>query len=117
MKSKDVFLCTRSSSWNESQPCEEAFQIEVMEVDSRTTDDPKKVRAYNGTDSWWYNTGTNHRVENGKICRDLGLRKVWAVEIRTLEDFRAFVSKHGQCIVAANEGDAWTIEIYDDYRE
>jgi hypothetical protein len=42
---------------------------------------------------------------------------VWAVEIRTLEDLRAFVSRHGQCVVDVNDGDDWTIEIYDDYRD
>lgn len=69
----------RTSSYGESPepPCDGAYQIRVTRVDRRLTDDPKKVPSGRGTDEWWYDRGTNHRVEDGCICRDLGVDTLW----------------------------------------
>jgi hypothetical protein len=112
---KNYYRISRTSSWD-SRPCEEAFQCEVMNVDRRSADDPKKIPAFNGTDGDWYERGSNHRVENGRICRDMGWRAEWFVEMEA-EDIWAFADKYGSLVVQIDV-DGWPkIEIYDDYRE
>lgn len=109
-----LYLCSRTNSYSEDKPCDEAFQITVITTDTRNCDDPKKIPANKGTDGDWYTRGTNHRVENGNIKRDLGTHKVWAVE---LTDILSFVDKYGDCVISRNGNGFGEIEIYDDYRE
>lgn len=108
-----LFLANRTSSWS-GKPCDEAFEAETMQIDRRNCDDPKKIPAHKGTDGDWYQRGTNHRVENGTICRDLGWQREWFVR---LDDVMAFVDKYGECVVGRDHRGFATIEIYDDYRE
>lgn len=86
----------------------------IVDTDARNCDDPKKIPANRGTNGDWYEDGTNHRVEGGKIRRDLGTKEVWGVE---LTDLQAFVDKYGECIVGRENSGFYTIEIYDTYRE
>ena len=106
---------SRTSCWHEEKPpCDGAVRFEVMSVDRRRVDDPKKIPANKGTDGGWYTRGENHRIEDGCICRDLGWREEWFIEV---DDVFGFAEKHGRCIVSVDE-DGWKcIEIYDDYRE
>jgi len=83
-------------------------------VDERIVDDPKKINAYGHTEAWWYGEGTNHRVENGHIKRDLEPEAVYVVEI---PDIWAFVEKHGDCVLSINSEGFRVVEIYDDDRE
>lgn len=108
-----LYLCSRTSAYHE-KPCDEAFLVIRTYVDTRNCDDPKKIPANRGSDGDWYTKGTNHRVENGMIRRDLGVQEDWAVEITNLQEF---VDKYGPCVVYRNEDGFCTIEIYDDYRE
>jgi len=111
---KDLFIVSRASSYGDDPPCDNAFQLEVINVDVRNTDDPKKIPANRGTDGNWYVLGTNHRVVNGKITRELGTRKEWVVSIKNILEF---VDKYGACVIGKTNNGDYTITIYDDYIE
>jgi hypothetical protein len=91
--------------------------MEVMCIDRRTVDDPKKIEYYGGGDYWWYASGTNHRIENGEICRDMKYEEVYVINIDNITDIMNLIDKYGECIIGRNAGGFNTIEIYDDYRE
>lgn len=74
-------------------PCDKAFAGKVMRVDTRTVDDPAKLKKPFGDE--WYRQGTNHRVEDGRIKRDMGLEHAWFIEISTLEELTALVASYG----------------------
>jgi hypothetical protein len=111
---KGLYLVSRTSSCDSQKPCEEAYQVKIKSVDARNVDDPKKIPSNRGTNGDWYERGENHRVENGKIKRDMGWVDVWVVDI---DDIAAFVDKYGDCIIGRDQNGFSTIEIYDDYRE
>jgi hypothetical protein len=108
-----LYLCKRTSD-SVGKPCVESFRVPLLCIDTRSCDDPKKIPENRGTVGDWYVRGTNHRVEGGKIRRDMGIEEVWAVE---LADVQAFVDKYGACVVRRNADGFCTIEIYDDSRE
>ena len=109
---KGLFRVSRTSTYHsDDPPCEGARRCETMSVDRRTVDDPAKLPRYSED---WYKRGTNHRVENGCICRDMGWGSDWFVDI---PDVLEFVAKHGRCVVEMGNDGIWCIEIYDDYRE
>lgn len=111
---KNIFLVSRTSIYDDDvKPCDEAVEIYVKNIDSRAVDDPSKL-VWKPTADTWYDTGTNHRVENGKIKRDFGERKEWAIKTNNIFDF---VKKYGSCIINIDVDGFNTIEIYDDYRE
>lgn len=108
-----IYLVSRTS-YGFGKPCDEAYEVELVQVDRRRFDDPKKVPAHHGTDGDWYQCGSNHRVENGQICRDIGWYRTWAVQV---DDVMKFVDAHGCCVVSRNPEGFAQIEIYDSYRE
>jgi len=107
------FLCTRTSEWYE-KPCEEAYEKEFFRVDVRYATKPEDIPCYKNNPSKWYEEGENHRVEGGKIKRDLKNRG-WFIAVESLEELVTFIKKHGRVIVSVEDNS--TIEIYDDYRE
>lgn len=109
-----TYLVHRTSIYGDAQPCDEAYQVEVMTVEVRSVDDPKKIPAHKGTDGGWYDKGSNHRITDGKICRDLGWHREWAVDVN---DILEFADRHGDCVVSRRRDGFGVIEIYDDYRE
>lgn len=110
----NVYIVSRTSSWSgENKPCEEAERGEAVFIDERTCADPADIEHYGNTTEWWYGEGANHRVINGHIMRDMGMRPCWLVKIDNLRDF---VTKYGRCVIDVEHGNM-TIEIYDDYRE
>ena len=110
-----IYLISRSSFYIEDNPpCDEAYQIETLDVDRRNVDNPKKIPVHLGRDTWWYEKGENHRVENGSICRDVGFSKKWVVKIDNMVEF---IKKYGTCVIDIDFDNWMTIEIYDDYRE
>jgi hypothetical protein len=113
---KDTYIVERASArWEPTTaPCQGAEKKLVVSVDERIVDDPKKIGAYGHTDAWWYGRGTNHRVENGHIKRDIGVNEVYVLKI---PDIWAFIEKHGDCVLSINSEGFRVVEIYDDYRE
>ena len=108
-------VCRRTSVW-EGKPCDEAEEVPFVRVDRRTIDDPMKS-PYVG--QAWYDTGRNHRVENGMIARDLDDKR-WMVRIADGAEMQAFCEKYGKVILLLNNGGAepcYEVEIYDGWRE
>lgn len=103
-----LYLCSNGSLEHGVKPCPEAFEVVIVHVDTRSSDDPRKIPAFNGTDGDWYTSGSNHRVVKGKIKRDIGFKSVWAVEIT---DIQAFVDKHGECVLERDNDGFCTIHI------
>lgn len=110
-----LYVVRRTSEWcSDVPPCVGAFKKSVTRVDRRDVDDPKKIPANKGTDGDWFTRGTNHRIVDGNICRDMGEYDEWFVDVA---DILLFVKEHGSCILSLGEKDVPEIEIYDDYRE
>ena len=92
------YIITRTSTWGETKPCDEAVEETV---------------------------GTETFAKSGKkskkhIKRDFK-EKRWTIEINSLEDLNKLEEKYGELII---KEPVWTcyeipyeIEIYDDYRE
>ncbi len=91
-------------SYSYTPPCEGAFKALVTRVDTRVVDCPSKVEHYKGDTDWWYNKGTNHRVVDGNIKRDLEDVVKWFVEI---PDILEFIKKHGECSIYETEHDGF----------
>jgi hypothetical protein len=73
-------------SWEkEDKPFMDCELKEITLVDERMVDDPSKVIYFCGETDWWYKEGTNHRIENGHIKRDL-VKPGWCKEISSLEE-------------------------------
>jgi len=111
------FLVGRTSlAFHENnKPCEGAYYDSYIHIDERTVDDPAKIGPTIGRSEWWYSRGTNHRIEDGHIKRDVEDKR-WFVDIDSLEDLLDFVSRNSRSIVLSTF-DFPEIEIYDDYRE
>ena len=113
-----LFLVERASLGMAGPPCDEAVKVRVVNVDVRTTDDPRKVPAYKGDAYWWFSEGKNHRVVDGQITRDRGHVLAWAVEIADLDALMAFMERHGDIIIYGPRPNGHRlIKIYDDYAE
>lgn len=117
------FIVTRTS--DETPPCEEAKKEKIVLVECRRFESPEdfdKHIANSKTEKEpWCSVGTNHRkTDKGFICRDIGEKIAYVVEINSLEELISFCKKYGEVIVnyEFNEGDNYpSIEIYDDWRE
>ena len=117
------FIIQRTSAYGE-KPCEEAKLETITEVDVRVKDSPSKIPMWRNlqpeeAERRWKSEGTNHRLVNNRIARDMGFISVWTIEINTLEELMAFRAKYGDIIVKQSDENPeyTTIEIYDDYRE
>jgi len=117
------FVVSRASnSWaadKEKSPCPEARRETLVRVDEMSLDDPRKRRFTIGDTAWWYDDGTNHRVEDGIDKRDFH-ETVWTVEIMDLAELLMFIDGQGKVIVRLRDTDMPTmphIEIYDGWRE
>lgn len=108
-------VCSRTSAYGK-KPCDEAEKVPFVRVDRRTIDDPMKNPNIGKA---WYDTGRNHRVENGMITRDLDDKR-WVVRIADGAALQAFCEKYGKIVLSLNTDGAdpcFEIEIYDYYRE
>jgi hypothetical protein len=65
-----IFEISRTSFYcsTDTPPCEGATPSQRVRVDTRIVDDPAKLLYPNAVKEW-YNIGTNHRVESGRIKR------------------------------------------------
>lgn len=50
-----LYLCSRTSAYK-LRPCDEAFEVVLINTDTRSCDDPKKIPAHHGTNGDWYNS-------------------------------------------------------------
>jgi hypothetical protein len=80
------------------KPCDGAIKTSYLRIDSRTTDCPTKIPMYRGNPEgakkWWYNEGTNHRVVNGQITRDIA-DYTWMMDIKDLEELVTLIDLYG----------------------
>ena len=110
------FIISRTSDRN-GTPCEGAVQQNYIRVVERAVDDPRKLKSWDRGS--WYESGMNHRVENGNIKKDF-VETDYFIEINTLEELIEFSKKHGELVFGAEH---WLdptlpyIEIYDERRE
>ena len=117
------FIVKRSSLYSSEnpKPCEEAYLKKLTFVDIRGTDDPSKIPAGQGETEWWYSEGTNHRLIDNEIARDLEQKDIWCISINSLEELMAFQSKYKNDVIISTDSYGFpnmpSIEIYDDYRE
>ena len=107
-----IFEIDRASFVDDTkQPCDGAklnTRIEKEQVGRHAS-----VRKY------WYKVGKNHRVEDGKLTRDLE-HEVWEIEINSLEELMSLIDKEGRRIVLGRSyrfDNMGAITIYDDYLE
>ena len=111
------FMVSRTSTWNEGKPCDEAYWKSFDRLDVRT------LGSFEEFDNKFFQNftdrGRDHTInERGFIQRSFD-DEGWFVVIRDLEELIAFKDKYGDIII----GDSiWNkniteIEIYDGYRE
>ena len=113
------FHVSRTSLWDhEEPPCAEAFRDTYTRIDVRNTGDPAKIPAFKGKSAWWYEDGTNHRVEDGHIKRDF-VDKDWFIELADMDALLAFMAAEGSLVIQPcwYNASELEIEIYDGYRE
>lgn len=111
------FAVRRTSLWEDDKPpCANAVLEPVTYIDRRTVDDPAKLKNRLDKEDW-YERGSNHRVENGMITRDIPSQD-WFVEMEW-DDLKEFCELHGRIVLSRywRNSAYWQIEIYDDYRE
>lgn len=109
------FKVSKTSCWEGEIPCEGATKEAVKLVDRREVDNPEKLRMYANHPQGWYGSGSNHRVENNRIARDMK-SEAWVIEAESLLDF---IRRFGECVVTVTEGEdpEVKVEIYDTWRE
>ena len=104
------FKVTRTSSYNE-KPCDEASLTYEPYVDHQNFKTPEDHdKRFLG--SPWFSRGTNHRIIDGTIARDLAPTAVWCVQINSLKQLVEFSKKYGELVLKED-----SIEIYDTWRE
>ncbi len=106
-------MVTRLDGDSDTQPCEGAEKFLVLHIDRRSSGDPKKIPCFAEDANGWWDFGTNHRIENGGIVRDLDWKPAWFIKT---PDLWKFVQEQGDCVVGfADEGYRW-ITIFNNLR-
>lgn len=116
-----LFQVTRTSIWDKKKkPYNKCIPISLTHIDRRTFRTPEEYDERCGQYGKWFDVGSNHRIENGRIVRDLNIESVWGIEINSLEELMAFKKEvDEELVIGISYMDEKTpsIEIYDDYRE
>lgn len=116
-----IFQVTRTSMWEEEKPYEKCIPITLIHVDQRTFKTPEEYDKRLGKmDGGWFSRGSNHRITEKGIARDIGSYPAWGLEINSLEELMNLKDEIGEeLILRISYIDYKTpmIEIYDDYRE
>lgn len=122
-----MFRITRSSVYDDAQPCPEAGKTTVPRWDVRTFKSAEEhdTKIGHGPAGRWADRGTDHQVLYGPrggargIRRRMGDEVAWFLDLGSLEDLLAFIGRHGD-VVVMTDPDRYedpVIEIYDGYRE
>ena len=116
-----IFQVTRTSIWDDEKPYEKCIPITLNIVDRRVFKSPEEydTRLSEKYGSW-FSQGSNHRVTESGIARDIGVRSAWGIEINSLEELMSFKEAVGEELVLCTsytDDKTPMIEIYDDYRE
>lgn len=116
-----IFQVTRTSVWSDVKPYEKCIPITLTHIDRRTFKSPEEYDARFATQSGsWLSRGSNHRITEYDIARDLEPCQRWGIEINSLEELINFKKEVGTDLIITTsyvDGQTPEIEIYDDYRE
>lgn len=116
-----LFQVKRASMWSEKKPCEKCIPIRLINVDRRTFKSPEEYDERFATQCGsWLSRGSNHRITEYGIARDLEPVQVWGIEINSLEELMNFKKELEEDLIITTsyiDGKTPTIEIYDDYIE
>lgn len=114
------FIVDRTSSWHNEKPCKEAKRQSFTYLDHRTCKTLKEARE-SGRIPEFFESGTNHREEDGMIVRDIGKIKYYTIELNSMDELTQFIDKYGEVVISAfngiKENVKYKIEIYDSWRE
>lgn len=111
-------VCRTSVCDYSKKPYEDCIPIMVKRIDRRRFSSPEEFNEICGKrEGNWFDTGKNHRVEDGCIVRDLEPVQNWGIEINSLEELIEFKNKVENKIIIHDDITAPRLEIYDDYRE
>lgn len=109
-----VLITRASQREREESPVDGARQEMVSRIDRRTLPTFEEVRK-----QFWgkqfFEEGTDHRVENGMVCRTLPPRNEWVMDI---EDIFALAAAYGQLMVIPEDsvvGIEWAVELCDPF--
>lgn len=94
-----------------NRPCEEAIKGTYIPVDRRTFKTPEEHDA-RFPHMRWSSNGSNHRIVEGNIERDMPPASCWLLEISDLQQLIELSKKYGDLVFSPDR-----IEIYDGYRE
>lgn len=115
-----IYIIKRTSTYDETQPCEEAIQRTFEYWHTRTCSEDEFNEKFSQREGAWRSKGKNHTItDQGYITRQENDVMKWSIEINTLDELHSFISKYGQIIIDNSDWSAKApcIEIYDDYRE
>src|ERR1700690_847273 len=71
-------------------PVKGAFVVEYTHTEKLAYSDPAQAYPFADNTDWWYGHGVNHRIQDGKITREV-VRKAWYVDLNTLDELIALV--------------------------
>ncbi len=118
------FVIERTSTWDSNPPPDDkrVQELEFTNIDSRSFKTEKEHDEKLPNDPKWRSRGTNHRMIDGGIARDLGKDKAFFIDLEWSE-LEKFVEEHGSIVIEPpfDRGvmaiAKLTLEIYDGWRE
>lgn len=111
-----ITFCVKRTSFGcglGASPCDGAYLGKCRWTDVRTVSEPGALRCMSAAE--WYADGENHRVIDGRICRDF-YEEAWLID---LDDagLLHFIRDNGECSVEFDKlSGTWRLEIIDDVR-
>jgi len=112
------FKVTRTNTTDE-KPCDGAIKEIYSLIDKRHCMIPEDIHnssKYKRFYLKWHELGTNHRITDDGIERELQ-REGWFITLDSLEELIKFKNSVGKPCIVSTSGNINTIEIYDGYRE
>ena len=119
------FKISRTSMWNETKPCDNAYRKEIIRIDERGFETPEEHDERLPRDKKWLEEGFNHKIlppnkrfKTQHIYREFN-EEIWAIKIDTLQELLNLFEIYGDLVIKTSfENDnVYEIEIYDDWRE